>query len=176
MAGLDDLSSLSAPIYFTHIRFGAYFRDLTTSAANEYDIPPLLLFALIRQESLFNPYIFSAVGASGLAQIMPATGQENVDLLKWPPNYKQSDLLRGEVSLTLGAFYLSRVEEYLEGNLQAALAAYNAGPGNAEIWLALSGDDPDLFLEVVRAKETQNYLMQITEFVNIYKLVYGRSQ
>ncbi|MDO9547027.1 MAG: tetratricopeptide repeat protein [Pelolinea sp.] len=176
MAGMDDLSSLSAPIYFTHIRFGAYFRDLTVASANEYDIPSLVLFALIRQESLFNPYIFSAVGASGLAQIMPATGQENVDLLKWPPNYEQIDLLRGEVSLTLGAFYLSQVEEYLGENLQAALAGYNAGAGNAEAWLALSGNDPDLFLEVIRFQETQNYLMQITEFINIYKLVYGRTQ
>ena len=176
MAGLDELSSLSAPIYFTHIRFGAYFRDLTVASANEYAIPPLLLFALIRQESLFNPHIFSAAGASGLAQIMPATGEENVDLLNWPPNYEQSDLLRGEVSLTLGAFYLSRVEEYLEGNLQAALAAYNAGPGNAETWVALSNNDPDLFLEVIRFQETQDYLMQITEFINIYKLVYGRAQ
>ena len=176
MAGLDDLSSLSTPIYFTHIRFGAYFRELTVSAAKEFDIPPLLLFALIRQESMFNPNIYSAAGASGLAQIMPATGQENVDLLKWPPNYEHSDLLRAEVSLTLGAFYLSHVKEYLNGDFQAALAGYNAGPGNAEIWLALSNDDPDLFLEVIRFQETQNYLLQVTEFLNIYKLIYTRIQ
>jgi soluble lytic murein transglycosylase len=176
MAGLDDLSSLSAPIYFTHIRFGAYFRELTVSAAKEFDIPPLLLFSLIRQESMFNPYIYSAAGASGLSQIMPATGQENVNLLKWPPNYEHSDLLRGEVSIKLGAFYLSHVKNYLNGNLQAALCGYNAGPGNAEIWLALSNDDPDLFLEVIRFQETQNYLIQITEFLNIYKLIYTRIQ
>ena len=84
MAGLNDLSSLTAPIYFTHIRFGAYFRELAAEAANEYDVPLLLLLSLIRQESLFNPFIFSNVGASGLAQIMPATGQENADLLNWP--------------------------------------------------------------------------------------------
>jgi soluble lytic murein transglycosylase len=176
MAGMDDLSSLSAPIYFTHIRFGAYFRELTLSAAKEYDIPVLLLFALIRQESMFNPYIYSAAGASGLAQIMPATGQDIIDLLKWPPNYEHIDLLRAEVSLTFGAFYLNYVKDYLNGNLQAALAAYNAGPGNAEAWLALSNNDPDLFLEVIRLQETQNYLMQVTEFLNIYKLIYTRNQ
>jgi len=156
MAGLDDLSSLSAPIYFTHIRFGTYFRELTLSAAKEYDIPVLLLFALIRQESMFNPYIYSAAGASGLAQIMPATGQDIIDLLKWPPNYEHIDLLRAEVSLSFGAFYLNYVKDYLNGNLQAALAAYNAGPGNAEAWLALSNNDPDLFLEIIRLQETQN--------------------
>jgi len=176
MAGMDDLSSLSAPIYFTHIRFGAYFRELTVSAAKEYGIPPLLLFALIRQESLFNPYIYSAAGASGLTQIMPATARDNVGLLKWPPNYEHSDLLRAEVSITFGAFYLSYVKDYLNGNIQGALAAYNGGPGSSEVWLALSNDDPDLFLEVIRLQETQIYLMQITEFLNIYKLVYTRIQ
>ena len=107
---------------------------------------------------------------------MPATGAENVDLLNWPDNYDTSDLLLGKVNLTLGAFYLDRMRTYLSGNTQAALAAYNAGPGNAESWLALSNGDPDLFLEVLRASETQDYLMQITEFLNIYKLVYARPQ
>ena len=176
LAALDDLTSLTAPIYFTHIRFGAYFREMIVTAANDYNIHPLLLYALVRQESMFNPFITSAVGASGLAQIMPATGKENVDLLNWPSNYESDDLLKGEVSIELGAFYLSRMQKYLSGNMQAALAAYNAGAGNAEQWLALSNNDPDLFLEVIRASETQDYLVQIMEFLNIYQLVYARPQ
>jgi soluble lytic murein transglycosylase len=176
LAGMDELTSLTAPIYFTHIRFGAYFREMIVTIANDYELPPLLLYALIRQESMFNPFISSSAGASGLSQIMPATGAENVDLLNWPDNYDQRDLLLGKVNLTLGAFYLDRMKSYLSGNTQAALVAYNAGPGNAESWLALSNDDPDLLLEILRASETQNYLMQITEFLNIYKLVYSRPQ
>ncbi len=176
LAGMDELSSLTAPIYFTHIRFGAYFREMIVTIANDYEIPPLLLYALIRQESMFNPFISSSAGASGLSQIMPATGAENANLLNWPDNYDPQDLLLGRVNLTLGAFYLDRMRTYLSGNTQAALAAYNAGPGNAEIWLALSEGDPDLFLEILRASETQDYLMQITEFLNIYKLVYSRPQ
>ena len=66
--------------------------------------------------------------------------------------------------------------KYFSGNTQAALVAYNAGPGNAEQWLSLADGDPDLLLEVIRASETQDYLMQITEFLNIYKLVYSRPQ
>lgn len=176
LMNLDDLSSLSVPIYFTHIRFGAYFRELIVSAANAYEIHPLMLYALVRQESMFNPFISSSAGASGLAQIMPATGKENVDLLGWPGDYESSDLLRGEVSITLGAFYLYRMQVYLSGNEQAALAAYNAGPGNAADWLAVSNGDPDLFLEIVRTEETRHYLTQIMEFINIYKLVYARPQ
>ena len=176
LAGLDDLSSLSVPIYFTHIRFGAYFRDLIVPEANDYGIHPLLFFALVRQESMFNPYITSSAGASGLAQLMPATAKENVDLLNWPSNYDTADLVKGEVSISLGAFYLNRMEKYLSGNTQAALVAYNAGAGNAESWLALAQNDPDLFLEIIRYDETQNYLKQILEFLNIYQLVYARPQ
>ncbi len=176
LAGMDELSSLTAPIFFTHVRFGAYFREMIVPIANDFEIPPLLLYALIRQESMFNPFISSSVGASGLSQIMPATGAENADLLNWPDNYDQRDLLLGKVNLTLGTYYLDRMRTYLSGDTQAALAAYNAGPGNAETWLALSNGDPDLFLEVLRASETQDYLMQITEFLNIYKLVYARPQ
>lgn len=178
MASLDDLSSLSVPIYFTHIRFGAYFRELIVPIAIDYDIHPLILFALVRQESLFNPYIGSAAGARGLAQLMPATAKENVDLLQWPQNYDSDQLYFGEINLTLGAYYLSRMKGYFLENTQAALAAYNAGPGSAGVWLSQSQNDPDLYLEVIpdTYQETKNYLMQVTEFLNIYQLVYSRPQ
>ena len=177
LAGLDDLSSLSAPIYFTHIRFGAYFREITVRAANEFDINPLLMFSLIRQESLFNPFISSSAGASGLAQFIPSTGEEEAARLGWPPNYQKSDLTRAEVSVRLGASYLNRLREAFDGNIQAAIAAYNGGWGFVrDQWLPISDSDPDLFIEIIRAEETQNYLMQIGEFLNIYKLIYTRQQ
>jgi len=176
LAALDDLSSLSVPIFFTHVRFGAYFREMMVEAASDYEVPPLLFYALVRQESMFNPFISSSAGASGLAQIMPATGKENVDLLGWPDDYTSEDLLKGEVSIELGAFYLSRMLKYLDGDMQAALAAYNAGAGNAENWKAQADGDPDLFVEIIRTQETQDYLMQITEFLNVYQLVYSRPQ
>jgi soluble lytic murein transglycosylase len=177
LAGLDDLSSLSAPLYFTHIRFGAYFREITVRAAKEFDINPLLMFSLIRQESLFNPFIFSSAGASGLAQFIPSTGADEAARLGWPPDYQQVDLTRGEVSVRLGVSYLNRLRQAFGGDIQAAIAAYNGGWGFVQNeWLPIADGDPDLFLEVVRAEETQDYLMQIGEFLNIYKLVYSRPQ
>jgi soluble lytic murein transglycosylase len=177
LAGLDDLSSLSAPLYFTHIRFGAYFREITVRAAKEFDINPLLMFSLIRQESLFNPFIFSSAGASGLAQFIPSTGADEAARLGWPPDYQQVDLTRGEVSVRLGVSYLNRLRQAFGGDMQAAIAAYNGGWGFVQNeWLPIANGDPDLFLEVVRAEETQDYLIQIGEFLNIYKLVYSRPQ
>ena len=176
MAGLDDLSSLSVPIYFTHIRFGAYFRPQVVASANEEGIHPLILYALLRQESLFDPYIISSAGARGMAQFMPATAKETADLLGWPAGYTINDLNRPVVAVKFAASYLSRMQRYLNGDLFAALAAYNGGPGNAEVWKVLAQNDPDLMVEVVRAEETQTYLKQVMEFLNIYKLVYSHPE
>jgi soluble lytic murein transglycosylase len=176
LAGMDDLTSLTAPIYFTHIRFGAYFRQQVVSAALEEDLHPLILFSLIRQESLFEPFITSSAGARGLTQVMPTTAVEIVDRIGWPPGYTAADLYLPEVAIKLGADYLRFQQDYLEGDLLAALAAYNGGAGNALIWKNIAQGDLDLFVEVIRFEETQNYLRQIVEFINIYKLVYTHPQ
>ena len=174
LANLDDLTSLTAPIYFTHIRFGAYFRNMVVSAADEMSINPMLYFSMLRQESLFEPFISSAVGAQGIAQIMPATAKDIVNLYGWPVNYSSEDLLLAQVGITLGARYFKQQINYLNGDIFAALAAYNGGPGNAYEWKNLSNGDADLFLEIIRYDETQTYLKQIIEFLNIYKLIYTR--
>lgn len=176
LKGLDDLSSLAVPVYFTHIRFGAYFRAQVAEAANTYNVDALTLFALLRQESLFEPFATSSAGASGLAQIMPATGREIADRLGWPIGYTNQDVYLAKVSIIFGASYLSRMEQFFDGNKMYALAAYNSGAGNVSSWVELSNSDPDLFVELIRFEETQNYLKQIGEYLNIYKLVYSRDQ
>ena len=60
-----------------------------------------------------------------------------------------------------------------DGDFYAAAAAYNGGPGSALEWKAISGDDPDLFLGVVRFLETRTYIRQISEIYNAYKNLYS---
>ncbi len=175
LAGMDDATSLSAPPYFNHIRFGSYYSDLVMPLAQEYGFHPLFLFALIRQESLFEGFVNSSAGARGLMQIMPQTGNEIAANLGWPEGYTDQDLYRPNVSLRLGVDYLDHQREQLDGDMFAALAAYNGGPGNAAEWKKLAQDDPDLFLEVIRFEETRNYLKRIYENFNIYRLIYNRT-
>ncbi len=175
LANLNDDTSLTAPIYFNHIRFGPYFRELVTLAGQNANINPLLLFSLIRQESMFQSRAGSSAGAMGLMQLMPATGKEMAENLNWPPDFSNTDLWRPDVNITLGTRYLMNQRDYLGGNIAASLAAYNAGPGNAQKWLELSNGDMDLFLEIIRFEETRNYLIQIGEFLNIYNMIYQRS-
>jgi soluble lytic murein transglycosylase len=174
LAGLNDAASLQAPIFFNHIRFGPYYRDLVTAYCSTYDMNPLLIFSLIRQESFFESFIRSSAGAMGLMQMMPATGQEKASDLGWPAGYQQSDLFRPTVNVLFGVSYLSGQQTYFNGDLYAAVAAYNAGAGNVQIWMSLANNDPDLFLEVVRFDETRTYLQQITEFLAIYRALYER--
>lgn len=174
-AGMDDADTMSAPAYFNHIRFGTYFSELIIPAAQEYGFHPLFLFSVIRQESAFEGFVRSSAGARGLMQIVPATGQEIAAENGWPPDYTDADLYRPMVSIRLGSDYLAKWRDHFDGNLYAALAAYNGGPGNAQSWLKISGDDYDVFLEVVRFEETRNYIRSIYEIFSIYRRLYNRS-
>jgi soluble lytic murein transglycosylase len=174
-AGMDDAETMSAPIYFNHIRFGPYYRELIMPASQVYNFHPLLLFSVVRQESLFEGFVRSSAGARGLMQIIPTTGEEIAQNEDWPPNYTDEDLYRPLVSVNLGSSYLNRQRGFLSGDLYAALAAYNGGPGNAMTWKNLIPPDPDLYVEVIRFKETREYIKGIYEIFDIYKTLYDRT-
>ena len=163
LAGLDEAAMFSAPAYFNHIRFGSYFPDLVMPLAQDYGFHPLFIFSLVRQESLFEGFVSSSAGARGLMQIMPATGEEIAANLGWPDEYNSDDLYRPLVSLRLGMDYLDGQRSLFDGDLFAALAAYNGGPGNAAAWHALAPDDPDLFLETIRYEELVNISSEYTK-------------
>jgi soluble lytic murein transglycosylase len=164
-----------APAFFNHLRFGTYFADLLIPAAQEYNFHPLFLFSLVRQESLFESFVRSSAAANGLMQIIPSTGESIAKNLGWPPDYTTSDLYRPVVNIKFGTDYLAAQREYFDGDLYAALAAYNGGPGNSLQWKKLAQGDQDLFLEVIRFSETRNYIRSIYEVFNIYRRIYNRT-
>ncbi len=174
LAGMNDFTTLTAPVYFNHVRFGLYYPELVNDAAQRYNFHPLQLYAVIRQESLFEGFIRSGAGARGLMQIIPETGAGLAQQLGWPPGYTADDLYRPVVSIRLGAAYLAQQRDAFGGDLYAALAAYNAGPGNALLWHNLSQGDPDLFLETIRFEETHRYIRHIYENYNLYLHFYAR--
>jgi soluble lytic murein transglycosylase len=174
LAGMQTSDqTLAAPIFFNHVRYGLYYQELVLPAAQQNGFDPLLLFAVIRQESLFEGFVNSTAGARGLMQIVPSTGQTIAKNMNWPPNYTDADLYRPLVSIDMGAHYLKSIQDYLNGDLYDALAGYNAGPGNAQIWQQLAGGDPDLFLEIVRYDETRTYIRSVFENYGMYRLLYG---
>lgn len=175
LAQMNDAETLNAPLLFNHHRFGTYFKDVIIPIAEEYGFHPLFLFSMVRQESLFDSAIQSSASASGLMQIIPATGEDIAANLGWPENYAAPDLNRPVVNIRFGVDYLDQQRELFGGNLFAALAAYNGGPGNANEWLELSKNDQDLFLEVIRFFETREYIRGVYEIFSLYKWLYSRA-
>jgi len=108
-------------------------------------------------------------------QIIPSTGEDIAQNLGWPPDYSSDDLFRPMVNITLGIDYLDTQRNVFNGDLFAALAAYNGGPGNAREWYQLAQGDHDLFLEIIRFPETRNYIRHVYEIFTIYRMIYNRT-
>lgn len=177
LAGLnEDVRTLSAPNYFNHIRFGTWFSESVLDSSKKYNIHPFILFALMRQESMYDPWIVSSAGAKGLMQIMPETGQEIAKNLLWPKDYTDNDLNRASVSIEFSASYLSRQYLYFDNDYFKMLSSYNAGAGNTVPWSDISGKDPDLFVEIIRFEETRTYIHNIYDFAKMYENLYGSSK
>lgn len=164
--------TLQAPRYIARMRFPAYYIDLIRSAADERSIDPLLMLSLIRQESLFNTFATAAAGEKGLMQVIPPTAQYIAEQLGWR-DYQHKDLFRPYAGIAFGAFYIDEQLNRFDRNAVVALAAYNAGPGRAYDWNALSGGDPDLFMTTITIDSTRHYVQFIYRNYNIYRELYG---
>lgn len=174
----DTLFALSgnnvfeAPRFIGRLSYPVYYQDMILDLARQYGYDPLLQFALVRQESLYESFIASHAGAQGLSQVMPATGQDIASRLSWP-DYTVDDLHRPHVGLAFGAYYLDQQLDAFDGDVYAALSAYNGGPGNAARWHAQAPDDPDLYLETVDYSETRAYIQRIYSGHAVYRWLYG---
>jgi len=106
-------------------------------------------------------------------QIIPSTGASIANSIGWPTPFDPEDLYRPYVSMRLGSQYMASNLKLLDNDLYAALAAYNAGPGNASAWKELAPDDQDLLLETIRFQETRDYIRFIYEIHTIYRKLYS---
>ena len=175
LAGLSQAATLTdPPIFFNHIRFGPFYRDLIVSTSLEHNLDPMLVFSIIRQESLFDSSIVSVAAAQGLMQITPDTATGIVANYGWPENFTIEDLNRPMVNIRLGTHYFKRCLDLYDGNYYAALASYNAGDTATTRWFELSGGDVDLLLEIINYSETREYIKSIVENYSIYEGIYKR--
>ena len=160
------------PLFIQRVAYPRHYVHLVEKEAADFDIDPLLLYSLILQESLFEPPARSFAGAHGLTQIIPTTGAEIAQRLNYP-NYSTGLLNRPFVNVRFGAYYLRWVRDYAHENPVAALAGYNAGPGNARVWFERSDFDEALFIERIPYSETRLYLQRILTHYAHYLRIYG---
>jgi len=141
--------------------------------AAENQLDPYLVAALIRQESEFNPAAVSPADAIGLMQLLPITGRRMAHELK-VRRYSVGMLAEPGVNVQLGTRYFRELVEKFDGNLEAALAAYNAGVDRVEEWRS-SGNfrEPAEFVESIPFTETREYVQAIMRNAGIYHRLYG---
>lgn len=150
------------------LRFPFAYREQITGAAREHGIDPALAFALIRQESAFDPNARSPAGAIGLMQLMPATARQLARHLNIPAPTR-SALLDITTNLRLGMAWLRRMLDRYD-NQAVALAAYNAGEQRVDSWLPREQAIPaDLWTEIVPFRETRGYVQNIMLFSVLYE-------
>jgi soluble lytic murein transglycosylase len=163
----------SAPVRFWKLAFPLPYRAELERFSKENGLDPFLVAALIRQESEFNAKAISRSNARGLMQIEPVTGRELSRKLRLRA-YSTARLFQPSMNLQLGSYYLKTVVASLNGHLEAALAAYNAGPGRARSWLSWGEfREPAEFVETVPFSETRNYIETVLRNADVYRRLYG---
>jgi soluble lytic murein transglycosylase len=164
----------AAPKRFWELAFPFPYRDAIRREAHKHGLDPLLMAALIRQESEFDKDAVSPAGAIGLMQVMPATGRELGRRLRMGAVTRKA-LHNPSTNLALGAYYLARQLELRGGSVEQALAAYNAGPTRIPIWREW-GDfrEPSEFVETIPLLQTRDYVQIILRNLEFYRWLYGQ--
>jgi len=160
------------------LRFPLPYRHLVTNFASHYNLDPAWIYAVIRQESLFQSDARSGAGAQGLMQIMPATARKIARELG-AHNHSTAVLSRPEHSIRYGSYYLQQNLNKLQNNLTLATAAYNAGPGRIKEWLPGKDKDSlpaDIWVELIPFAETRKYVKRVLEYSAVYEKLLGRPQ
>ena len=138
-------------------------------------LDPYLVAALIRQESEFNPGAVSRANAYGLMQLLPSTGKGEAKKAGLK-HFNASELLNPTTNLQLGTQDLRRSLDHYNGQVEYALASYNAGDVPVRNWIAY-GDYKDVpeWVESIPYSETRDYVQSILRNRELYRAIYGAS-
>ncbi|WP_407425311.1 flagellar assembly lytic transglycosylase, partial [Treponema sp.] len=165
--------------------FPKFYRQIIEEAAEEFNLPSYLLFALVRSESFFDANITSKAGACGLTQLMESTASDEAKKLKIDENF---DIFDAKTNVRMGAHYLSSLISRTDDNNELlALYAYNAGLTNVRNWAKRFRNDwaatgkpakkpvgisMDLFLESLPFTETREYGRKVISAAAMYAYLY----
>ena len=146
----------------------------------ESQIEPALTHAIVAQESQFRTSVTSSAGAQGLMQIMPETGQEIA--IKLGLDWDKGKLVDPQFNLELGQAYMRNLLERYDFSHLVALAAYNAGPGNADRWIEDFGDPssgeiaPEDWIDALTIAETRIYVQRVLTNLYLYRIALSKDK
>jgi soluble lytic murein transglycosylase len=146
------------------------YQDLIEANAQANRLNPLLITALMRQESRFMPKIVSSAEAVGLMQVIPETSAMMAQKL----GMKQYKMDQPADNIKIGTAYLDLTHNEFNQNSMLAVASYNAGPNAVAGWLNRDIKDPDAFVEAIPYPETEGYVRSVFGNYWNYLRLYNR--
>jgi soluble lytic murein transglycosylase len=159
------------PGWYVRLRYPLAYEEIVRGHAENYDLDPALLAAVIYAESKFDPDVVSSAGAVGLMQLLPDTAQGIADRTGGGA-YQEDDLRDPEINVRYGAWYLDHLREKYADHpdpIGLALAAYNAGQTNVDRWVAEAG--PGRPVEIP-FPETRAYVSKVRHLEELYRRGY----
>jgi soluble lytic murein transglycosylase len=153
----------SKPGWYAQLRYPLSYEHVIRGHAENYDLDPALLAAVIYRESKFDADARSSSGAIGLMQLLPDTAK-GIALHTGGKAFVVEDLYDPEINVRYGSFYLRRLLRKYE-DVRLALAAYNAGQANVDEWIAEGSG--------IQFPETRQYVDEVLELRDVYARAYG---
>jgi soluble lytic murein transglycosylase len=143
------------------------YKDSVLKASEKYGVPPAFVYGLIRQESRFVMDIHSAVGASGLMQVMPKTAKWTAKKIGISP-FSLDMLHDKDINTAIGTGYMHLVLDAFDGSKALAAAAYNAGPSRARRWREGPDVEGAIWVENIPFNETRDYVKKVLANTTLY--------
>lgn len=154
----------TTPPWFERLRYPLRYSTDVRVHAHENSLDPALLAAVIYQESKFRSDAQSSSGAIGLMQLSPRTAK-GIAIRTSGAAFSTNDLYDPEINIRYGAWYLANLfHKY--GSERLVLAAYNAGPGNVDAWLARH--------QAIQFAETVAYVRRVEHLKHVYRDAWGK--
>jgi len=156
---------LMAPETIRRFIYPLEYEETILAASEEYGVEPVLVAAVIREESRFDPEVESSQGAYGLMQIQPETARFISERSGIASDYRGP-----KTNIRMGTWYLSYLQDRYEGDEMLVLAAYNSGEGTVDAWLSEEGFD---VASDIPFEETRDYVEDVIEAEKNYEELYG---
>jgi soluble lytic murein transglycosylase len=162
-AGGLALVHAADPAWYTRLRYPLDYEAIVRGHAENYSLDPALLAAVIYEESRFRASARSPSGAIGLMQLLPSTAR-GIALRTGGSRFRVADLHDPEINVRYGSWYLRHLlRKY--GDVETALAAYNAGQHTVDEWEARGGG--------IRFGETRAYVRAVLDARRVYARIYA---
>ena len=166
LSGLDGLKGVDKAV--TEITYPLRYDDIIRQQARAKNLDPALIAAVIYAESGFRSGRTSPAGAEGLMQITPETARD-IARRSGGTAFTLEDLATPQINISYGSYLLRELLDRYDGDVDAALAAYNAGPGNADAW-----GGSQLKADEIPFPETRAYVEKVLEAQLEYRARYNK--